>query len=152
MKRTAVYRIFDADGRLLYVGVSRSPLYRMAGHARSEWAREAESIDIDWFSTEHEAREAEASAIQSEQPIWNRTGKIAETARVCAHPELVSEIRAFCAEKGIYPSQFGKLALGDPRFVFDVEAGRELRRKTIGRARHYMETGITHEQLKGCAA
>ena len=152
MKRTAVYRIFDADRRLLYVGISRSPLYRMAGHARLGWAHEAESIDIDWFSTEHEAREAEASAIQSEQPVWNKTGKITETARVCVHPELVCQIRAFCADMGIYPSQFGKAALGDPKLVFDVERGRELRRKTIGRIRHYMETGITHEQLKGCAA
>jgi len=68
------------------------------------------------------------------------------------HPDLLAEIEAFRAKSGMSKSAFGEAALGDPRFVFDVEVGRELRRKTIGRARHYMETGVTHEQLKGCAA
>jgi hypothetical protein len=68
------------------------------------------------------------------------------------HPDLLAEIEAFRAQHGMSKSAFGEAALGDPRFLFDLESGRELRRKTIGRVRHYIETGTTHEQLKGCAA
>ena len=71
---------------------------------------------------------------------------------ITLHPELLADIEAHCASHGLAKSAFGEAALGDPKLVFDVERGRELRRKTIGRIRHYMETGITHEQLKGCAA
>lgn len=54
------------------------------------------------------------------------------------HPDLLSEIDDFCAANNMKRSAFGKEALHDPRFVFDLEAGRECRRATIKRVRDFM--------------
>ena len=54
------------------------------------------------------------------------------------HPELIAEIAAFCLRNTMAKSTFGQEAMGDPRFVFDLEAGRELRSKTISRVRLYI--------------
>lgn len=55
-----------------------------------------------------------------------------------AHPELLARIDRFCAEHGISRSAFGDKAMNDPRFVFDLEAGRELRRKTADRVEAFI--------------
>jgi hypothetical protein len=44
--------------------------------------------------------------------------------------ELLTQIEAFLAESGIAPSAFGRDAMGDPLFVFQLRAGREPRRAT----------------------
>ena len=53
------------------------------------------------------------------------------------HP-LLSEIEVFRARHGMSKSRFGEGALGDPRLVFDLEKGRELRRSTEGKVRRWM--------------
>ena len=50
--------------------------------------------------------------------------------KLVAHPELLSQIEAFCAEFGIAESALGKDALGDPNYVSDLRAGRESRMAT----------------------
>jgi hypothetical protein len=65
------------------------------------------------------------------------------------HLDLIAEIKAFIAEpRNMAASAFGVAAVGDPRFLSDLEAGRECRRGTIARVREYMATGITHAQAK----
>ena len=73
MGRTALYRVFDADDQLLYVGISRNPNGRFANHAtRKPWWRETvASIEITWLATRALAHEAEALAIRDEDPIYN---------------------------------------------------------------------------------
>lgn len=46
------------------------------------------------------------------------------------HPELLSDIEAVMADTGLSKPDFGKFALNDPRLVYDIEGGRELRRST----------------------
>ncbi len=46
------------------------------------------------------------------------------------HSGLLAEISAACDAAGISKAEFGKLALKDPRLVYDMEKGRELRRST----------------------
>lgn len=59
--------------------------------------------------------------------------------------DLLAEIDGFLAEARITPTAFGRLALGDPRFVFSLRAGRDCRRSTIVRVRQqiaaYRDTG-----------
>lgn len=55
------------------------------------------------------------------------------------HADLLAEIDAYCAASGLTRSKFGTDALNDPRFVFDLEAGRECRRATIQRALEFMK-------------
>ena len=72
-EKTALYRYFDADDRLLYVGISVIPPMRQLQHAKgSAWYELVDRQRIEWFETRAEAMEAERSAIRSEGPTWNR--------------------------------------------------------------------------------
>ena len=61
-----------------------------------------------------------------------------ENADTIPHPDLLAEIRQFCADRAMAPTRFGKEALSDPAFVSNLEAGRECRRSTIQRVRAFM--------------
>lgn len=67
-----VYRLFDAGGVLLYVGVSLNPFARFAAH-RSErsWFFDVASVTFEHFDSRVEALEAEARAIRDEGPKYN---------------------------------------------------------------------------------
>ena len=55
-----------------------------------------------------------------------------------AHPELLADIRAFCAARGMTVTRFGTEAVNDPSFVAGLEKGRECRRATLNRVRTFM--------------
>lgn len=52
--------------------------------------------------------------------------------------ELLEQVEIYLARTRVPPSTFGRMALGDPRFVDDLRAGRKLRRKTQERVRCYL--------------
>lgn len=69
---TQLYRHFDADGRLLYVGISLSAPHRLSQHMRgSKWAADIVSIKVDRYPSRRDALEAERLAILGEKPLWN---------------------------------------------------------------------------------
>jgi hypothetical protein len=72
-ERTAVYRLFDPDRRLLYVGISVRALGRMAEHSgdKAWWTRVA-TITLAWFDSRAAAEAEETRAIQAERPAHNR--------------------------------------------------------------------------------
>lgn len=73
---TCLYRHFDGDGRLLYVGISLSPTYRSSQHrTRSSWYRAVANITVEWFPSRRAAEAAENAAIAQENPIHNITRK-----------------------------------------------------------------------------
>ena len=49
-----------------------------------------------------------------------------------------AEIEAFITATGIAPTRFGKEAVGDPKFVFDVRDGREPSWRTAQRVKKFM--------------
>jgi hypothetical protein len=60
-----------------------------------------------------------------------------------AHPDLVAEIVAFCGVTGMSRAAFGKEAMGDPRFVYDIEAGgRQCLPRTVQKARDYIRQNM----------
>lgn len=70
---TALYRHFDKNGQLLYVGVSIQTLLRLMAHRRnSPWFREIARVDIQWYKSKSGAYYAEKRAIQTERPLWNK--------------------------------------------------------------------------------
>lgn len=71
---TALYRFFDADDRLLYVGISDQPIRRWAGHTERRWWREARTCTVQWYGSRHEAAAAEKHAITHEDPVHNVWG------------------------------------------------------------------------------
>lgn len=60
------------------------------------------------------------------------------------HDDLLAEIAAFCAARGVSQSAFGLNAVGDPSLIPGIKCGRELRRRTVERVRRYMVTGVPY--------
>lgn len=52
---------------------------------------------------------------------------------------LLKDVEKYLHANSISPARFGREAMKDPRFVFDLRAGREPRAKTIRRVRAYLE-------------
>lgn len=70
--KCALYRHFDAEGTLLYVGISLRPLTRTKEHVTlSGWADQIVNVRIEYFPTRKEAQEAEARAVLDENPVHN---------------------------------------------------------------------------------
>jgi hypothetical protein len=55
------------------------------------------------------------------------------------HVHLLREVEKFLRRSDVAPTRFGRDALGDPRFVFDLRNGRDPRPDTIARVRAYLE-------------
>lgn len=73
-ERTALYRFYDQDDRLLYVGITEKVAIRWRAHARqSLWWHEVSRKTVAWFPSRDEAATAEVAAIQEEHPLYNIT-------------------------------------------------------------------------------
>lgn len=71
-EETAVYRIYDVDDVLLYVGMSVSPETRFADHRTCKsWMEQAHRYEIAWYATRAEADREEKRAIREERPRHN---------------------------------------------------------------------------------
>lgn len=70
---TAVYRIYDAADRLLYVGITNDLVIRWIGHRadRGWWRSEAHRYDVRWYHSRDVAAAEEKRAILSEHPKYN---------------------------------------------------------------------------------
>ncbi len=69
-----LYRHFDADGVLLYVGISLSIGTRTSAHRRAApWFRDVARIEVQHFTSRTDCALAERVAIQNEKPLHNRT-------------------------------------------------------------------------------
>lgn len=70
---TDLYRYYDVDGRLLYVGISFSAFARAERHRRkAEWWGRAVTMKIEHHESRETALVAEARAIRNEMPIHNK--------------------------------------------------------------------------------
>mgnify|MGYP001604167490 FL=1 len=52
--------------------------------------------------------------------------------------ELLEQIETYLVRTKTPPSKFGRMALGDPRFVDDLRSGRRPRRRTQERVEIYL--------------
>ena len=52
---------------------------------------------------------------------------------------LLREIEKFLRQNDSPPTRFGREAMGDPRFVFDLRNGRDPRPETVARILAYLE-------------
>lgn len=53
---------------------------------------------------------------------------------------LLRNVEKYLKAAGVAPTRFGRDAVGDPRFVFDLRNGREPRARTVERVLNYLET------------
>jgi len=52
---------------------------------------------------------------------------------------LLREVEKFLNRSQTAPTRFGREAVGDPRFVFDLRRGRKPRPQTVARVRAFLE-------------
>lgn len=71
-KPTAVYRLYDIEDRLLYVGIAVDPEVRLRVHSREKtWWPHVAQRSIEWFTSRPAAEAAEVAAIATERPAHN---------------------------------------------------------------------------------
>ena len=71
MEKTELYRHFDGDGRLLYVGISSCAVARTYAHRKSSWFGSVSTITVERFGSREMAGLAEKRAIEDEKPMFN---------------------------------------------------------------------------------
>lgn len=75
-----LYRLYDADGVLLYIGQTRNPAQRFRGwfmdhkngYGRARWVSEAVRVDWRRYPNYDAVIAAEKLAIETERPLHNR--------------------------------------------------------------------------------
>jgi predicted GIY-YIG superfamily endonuclease len=77
VKPTALYRLYDSEDRLLYVGVTIDTKRRLDEHRRGKsWWPQVTRKTIEWFDTRTLAQEAEDVAIRDEKPTFDATHRL----------------------------------------------------------------------------
>lgn len=81
-KTHALYRFFDAKDRLLYVGESWNAVNRAKQHRRQQhWWMQVRRMTVEMHPSREAARVAEAKAIRTERPRYNRVGSVKPKTR-----------------------------------------------------------------------
>ena len=74
LERTALYRLYDADRILLYIGITKQPDKRFKQHAQNQnWWHLVVRSEIHWLDSRDEALAVEAKAVQAEKPRFDAT-------------------------------------------------------------------------------
>lgn len=98
-----VYRIYDANSTLLYVGCSWDAFKRVPQHKHEyqRWWHLASTVDIDTFSDFATARLVEAHAIADESPLFN----IAKESKALVRGRNIDQV-TIDAFRGIHIAEF----------------------------------------------
>jgi predicted GIY-YIG superfamily endonuclease len=68
-----LYRLYDSDDNLLYVGISKSAMNRIGQHLSTQpWAANINRMTIEHFTDRAAVQKAERLAIATENPIYNK--------------------------------------------------------------------------------
>jgi predicted GIY-YIG superfamily endonuclease len=96
-KPCALYRLYDADHTLLYVGMAFDVAARMRTHAkRQPWWDEVVTTDVTWAASRAKADAAETIAITLERPKYNDRKRLYTDIPDQWFPSLGVELR--CAD------------------------------------------------------
>jgi predicted GIY-YIG superfamily endonuclease len=83
---TALYRLYNADGALLYIGVTDNPERRFKQHRDTKpWWPQVAQKTTEWCPTRLRALAEEATAIEAEAPIYNLEHNPAAPGAVSPH-------------------------------------------------------------------
>lgn len=70
-KKTALYRLINEAGEVIYVGIAFDPRTRFWVHAKKPWWPEVAHKVIEWFPDRDAARTAERDEIRRSSPRYN---------------------------------------------------------------------------------
>jgi len=91
---TSLYRFYDVDGTLLYIGITNQRHWRFQQHEGKEWWPQVATATVTHYLTRSEAQCAEAAAISAEHPVYNVVGNHAPghiTSRLAEHEQRLTE-------------------------------------------------------------
>ena len=70
---TTLYRHFDSNDNLLYIGISLNEFNRFKQHmVNSDWSNDAAYTTYERFNTREEALKVERDSIINEKPLYNK--------------------------------------------------------------------------------
>ncbi|MGW2010921.1 GIY-YIG nuclease family protein [Streptomyces nigrescens] len=139
---TALYRIYDAKTRLLYVGISEDPAVRLRTHKTSAgWSYLARSWSCEWFTTRGLAMSAEFRAVEGEGPLFN--GDFADCFQGSAI-DARAAIPANLEREPLYWSRPNQGRAPIPSRLLYWEFGSQVVNLSLRRA-HALAKRITHE-------
>lgn len=153
--RTALYHVYDAEGALLYVGISANPDVRWGQHSLTKpWWPEVADRRVQWYATRGEAADAERKAIAAERPRWNTRHAVwrprdTEAEQLYAqYAEALSEERVLLPQvreqaardlkAGLSVSELAKMTGLTPEFFRRIARAEGVERKrppTVGKLR-----------------
>lgn len=137
MSATAVYRYYDAAGRLLYVGTAVNPVNRALEHGQSKhWFGDIAAVDIALYASHTAALAAELDAIRSEWPLWNSNGSPWQ-------PALLGLRRA----PSRIGSRDGRYQRQDPQLIGEIRYVQSLVRDALRRAGELSDADLA--ELRG---
>jgi len=120
-ERTALYRLYDGAGVLLYVGITHDPESRWTAHAATKawWPRVAHK-EVEWHGDRLIAEAAEVAAIHAELPLHNvDDSPIAPQPRTLASDEFTSS-----AFKASWPEIVRRIAAREIVWLVDRTRAR----------------------------
>ncbi|MCY0955046.1 helix-turn-helix domain-containing protein [Streptomyces sp. H27-S2] len=72
-----MYRLYDAEERLLYVGITMNLQQRLTDHRRQKfWWHLVKQQDVRWYDSRPKAESIEAEALRTEGPLYDGTDRI----------------------------------------------------------------------------
>lgn len=100
-ERTALYRIYDEAGALLYIGITRDFGMRWQKHAAQQpWWPQVKRQVVDWYDSRPEARKAEIAAIGAEQPKHNKYDRFGAATSPEVEPPVIARVGT-CEQQGV---------------------------------------------------
>jgi predicted GIY-YIG superfamily endonuclease len=147
--KTALYRHFNAQGQLLYVGITCDPVRRTATHfVNSDWAADLARIEVEWHDSKKAAIDAECRAIRSEQPVNNcgagqrkKSGVSKPTGGIADNSAILDRIARHLDATGETRTAFGMRIGNDYGLLNRLAAGHEPRQTTIARIEAALSIG-----------
>lgn len=102
-EETALYRLYDKDQDLLYVGISNNPQKRWTNHASLKtWWNLVVHKEVQWFTSREAAEKQEREAVERERPRFDAThrsgGNWRTTPRVSYADPRLPAIEAYLRE------------------------------------------------------
>ena len=92
----SVYKIYDKDKNLLYIGSSMLVITRINNHASTkDWWNDVNSIQVSHFADKTTALKEESKAIKNENPLYNRQDickKLLEERDLLGKQKLLSKL------------------------------------------------------------
>lgn len=81
-KPTALYRLYDAEGSLLYIGITYDLSKRWTSHSYEKtWWHLVTRKEHQWFEDRTQAEEAEKAAVAAEHPRYDATHRLGAGAK-----------------------------------------------------------------------